>query len=132
VTEVLIAPGIVEAVNAGDRLALHALADEYEAAGHPLAAGLRRIAADNREPSEWSPRGQPDRRVYSWLRYPGGFPESTMRLTLDIFDWLSSGRPAYFSDDGKASYARDYDSRLEAYLDLAQALLDPQQHARLQ
>jgi hypothetical protein len=125
VTGVLIAPGIVEAVNAGDRLALHALADEYEAAGHPLAHGLRRIAQGDRTPSTWEDRF--GGVSYSWVRYTYANDDrsATMRLHCDLFGVLKGGRPVNLVSYPEVCYARDYDARLDAYLDLAQALLDP-------
>lgn len=125
-TEVLIAPGIVEAVNAGDRLALHALADEYEAAGHPLAVGLQRIARGDRAPSEFE--NGFGYACYAWVRftYAVDDPAATMRLHCDIFGSLIGGTAVNLVSHPEVCYARDYTSRLEAYLDLAQALLDPQ------
>lgn len=108
---------LVRLVNEGDDSVLGILADWYEDQGSIIAGGLRRIIEKGKKPCNQSKhdyRGIPRRRHFSWYcttahRPPESKVEANQLIELD----------RRLTPDDLTSMCRDYETRWEAFLDLA-------------
>lgn len=103
--------GIIQAINAGDRIALHALADYYEENDHhALSSAIRTIQARG-----WWPQG-PFTIKWFDLSAVGAASPVEQNIPSELFSLLSSRVSTIIH------YALTYPSIFDAILDLAHAI----------